>query len=240
VRRGLVTWTGRFGAGLVAFGSLVWLGSCGDSLHPAIEDAASPDAVPVDARFVPDGMPDLEFVSDEMVHSVLVDNGDFRDGDCEVVEGCVGAPGRRLLVRFATVSANRGTADMFVGVPPEAGLDDAMFEWSPCHKHHHVKDYASYELLDDHGVVLTARKQSFCLEDSHPVQSGIASSNYSCARQGITRGWADVYSPYLSCQWIDVTGLTPGSYTLRVVVNPHKKLAESNYDNNVFTVGVQF
>jgi hypothetical protein len=106
--------------------------------------------------------------------------------------------------------------------------------------HHHVKDYASYELLDSTGVVLTARKQSFCLEDTQPIQPGVASSNYSCLRQGITRGWADVYSRYLPCQWIDVTGLPSGAYTLRVVVNPKQKLPESNYDNNVFSVGVRF
>lgn len=207
-------------------------------IAPPIDAAPdAPDASPFDA---PPGMPDLQFVASEMSRSVVVSVDDFRPGDCEVIEGCVGAPGRRTLLRFDTVSANRGTADVFVGVPPDAGLSDPVFEWSVCHMHHHVRNYASYELLDEHGVVLTARKQAFCLEDTEAIQPGIPSSSYSCQRQGITRGWADVYSRYLPCQWIDVTGLPSGTYTLRIVVNPLQTLPESNYDNNVFTAPVRF
>jgi hypothetical protein len=246
VSRGHVAWLGRVG-----LGALAGLAGCGDSLHPAIDaahggvaaDATTSIDAPaaLDAALIdtPPGMPDLQFVSGEMANTLVVTADDFRDTDCEVVESCVGAPGRRFLLRFDTVSANRGTADVFVGVPPPAGESNDVFEWSPCHMHHHVKNYASYELTDGNGVVLTARKQSFCLEDTESVQPGVASSDYSCLRQGITRGWADVYSRYLPCQWIDVTGLPSGTYTLRVVVNPLHTLPESNYDNNVFTTSVQ-
>ena len=60
--------------------------------------------------------------------------------------------------------------------------------------HHHVTNYASYELVDGDGVVVTARKQAFCLEDDEQVQLGAQPTGYSCANQGISRGWADVYS----------------------------------------------
>ena len=138
------------------------------------------------------------------------------------------------------MSANTGQENVFVGVPPDAGVSNEMFEWSACHKHHHVKNYASYELLDANGVVLTARKQAFCLEDGEQIRPGIPATGYSCANQGITRGWADVYSRYLPCQWIDVTGVPSGQYTVRIVVNPLHILTEANYANNEFTVGVQF
>jgi hypothetical protein len=236
--------------GLVACGlGLCALAACDlvpTSHRNAPPSAGAPDAAPpIDAPPdvsppVGDGMPDLQFIATDMARSVTVTRSPFRDSDCEVVEQCVGGSGDRTLLRFDTVSANRGTADVFVGIPPEPGVSNDTFEWSPCHMHHHVRDYASYELLDATGVVLTARKQSFCLEDTQPIQPGVTSSNYSCLRQGITRGWADVYSRYLSCQWIDVTGLPSGAYTLRVVVNPKQKLPESNYDNNVFSVGVRF
>jgi len=243
VPRGLVAWVGWLG-----------LASCsnpaaaprdaGDAPIADAPDAAvpidaapdAPDASPFDA---PPGVPDLQFIASEMVHTVVVTADDFRTTDCEVVEGCVGAAGRRTLLRFDTVSANRGTADIVIGVPPDAGVSDGTFEWSACHMHHHVKNYASYELVDDANHVVTARKQAFCLEDTQSVQPGVPSSGYSCARQGITRGWADVYTRYLPCQWIDVTGLPSGAYTLRVVVNPLRTLTESNYDNNVFTVPVR-
>jgi len=209
--------------GWLGLAALAVFAGCGDSIHP-------PDAAE---------LPDLQFVAGQMTSSLLFDDFDFRDTDCEVVEHCVGAPGHRFLLRFDTVSANRGTADIFVGVPPPPGESNDVFEWSPCHKHHHVRNYASYELADATGVVLTARKQSFCLQDTQAVQPGIASSDYSCMRQGITHGWADVYDRELPCQWIDVTGVPPGAYTLRIVVNPLRTLPESNYDNNEFSVSVQ-
>ena len=206
---------------------------------PPLLDAAGLGEPANDAPDAPPGLADLQFVSAEMTQTLTVTRDIFSDAACEVVEGCVGGSGPRSLLRFDTVSANRGTADLVVGVPPPAGESNDVFEWSPCHGHHHVRNYASYELLDATGtVVLTARKQSFCLEDGESVQPGIPATGYSCTDQGITRGWADVYSRFLPCQWIDVTGVQAGSYTLRVVVNPLRTLPESNYDNNTFTVPV--
>jgi hypothetical protein len=229
VPRGPVAWVIAVLGAVDAFG-LAGLGAvtgCGHPAGPAID--------------APMGIPDLQFVAAEMTQSVLITRNDFLPDACEVVESCVGAPGGRTLLRFDTVSANRGTADLVVGVPPPPGESNDVFEWSPCHMHHHVRNYASYELLDATGtVVLTARKQSFCLEDDENIQPGVPPTGYSCTDQGITRGWADVYSRYLPCQWIDITDVAAGTYTLRVVANPLRTLRESNYDNNTFTVLVHF
>jgi hypothetical protein len=35
---------------------------------------------------------------------------------------------------------------------------------------------------------------------------------YVCGNQGITSGWADLYSKNLSGQWIDITGVPDGDY----------------------------
>jgi len=218
-----------------------------DAADPPGDVAPEPDAfVALDANLAdapfdaPPGVPDLQFVEDRMVGSVVVTSDDFRDDYCEVIEGCVGAAGRRTLLRFDTVTANRGTGDLVVGVPPPPGASDPTFQWSACHMHHHVANYASYELVNSTGTVVTARKQAFCLEDSENVQPGAPRTGYSCLNQGISRGWADAYGRFLPCQWIDVTGVPSGAYTLRVVVNPLHTLPESDYTNNVFTVGVQF
>ncbi|MBC7974515.1 MAG: hypothetical protein H7138_05970, partial [Myxococcales bacterium] len=193
--------------------------------------AAVPDA--------PAGLPDLQLVDREMADSWLVTSDVFAEDDCAVVEGCVGGPGRRLLLRFHTVTANVGAADLRVGAPPEMGVSTEMFQWSPCHKHHHVTKYTTYELVGPAGAVISARKQSFCLEDVARVQPGAPSRGYTCLNQGISRGWSDAYRIGLACQWIDITDVPPGPYTLRVVVNPEQTLPESDYTNNVFTDDVQ-
>ena len=205
----------------------------------ALADAASADAwvAPLDA---PTGFPDLQFVVEEMAGNWVVTSDVFAPDDCAVAEGCVGAAGRRTLLRFDTVTANRGSGELVVGVPPPPGESNAVFQWSACHKHHHVANYASYELVGPTGTVLTARKQSFCLEDGEQVQPGAPPTGYTCLNQGISRGWADVYGRYLACQWIDVTDIAPGAYTLRIVVNPLRTIAESSYDNNLFTFDVRF
>jgi len=41
-----------------------------------------------------------------------------------------------------------------------------------------------------------------------------------------------VYLYNLDCQWVDVTDLSPGSYVLKIAINPEFKVAEMNYDNN--------
>lgn len=71
----------------------------------------------------------------------------------------------------------------------------------------------------------------------HP---GAPRTGYTCLNQGISRGWADVYGRFLPCQWLDVTGLAPGDYTLRIVVNPLQTLVESDPTNNVFTIAARF
>jgi len=40
------------------------------------------------------------------------------------------------------------------------------------------------------------------------------------------------------CQWLDITDVAPGAYSLRVTINPDRVLTESNYDNNETTVPV--
>jgi len=211
-----------------------------DAPDAAIAVDARPDAPPIDARPIdaPSGVPDLRFIDDEMTGTWIVTNDNFRANDCEVMEGCVAGAGARQLLRFDTVTSNRGTGDLVVGVPPPRGVSNDTFQWSECHMHHHVMNYTTYELVNSTGVVMTGRKQAFCLEDGEQVEPGAPATGYSCTNQGISRGWADVYTRYLPCQWIDVTAIPHGSYTLRITLNPLHTLPESDYTHNVFTVPV--
>ena len=202
----------------------VWFATaCGDNRLP-------PDAAP---------LADLTLLGEQMAPTIVVTPQTFAADDCAVVERCVEAAGPRVLLRFDTVTANVGEADLVVGPPPAMGASDDTFTWSPCHGHHHVTGYATYELRDASGLVVAGHKQSFCLHDVQAVRPEAASNNYDCTNQGMSAGWADVYSKMLPCQWIDVTGIS-GTFTLRIEVNASRKLVERDTTNNAWSTTVEF
>lgn len=49
---------------------------------------------------------------------------------------------------------------------------------------------------------------------------------------GISIDCYDIYKYNIDCQWVDITEMEPGLYTLQVAVNPEFKVAEMAYDNN--------
>jgi hypothetical protein len=204
-------------------------------------DTAAATDTPIDTTpDAPEAMADLRFVTGAMDSSILFMPGTFTADSCEMQEQCIGAAGTRQLLRFDTITENAGTADLVVGPPPAQGISDATFTWSTCHNHHHFNGYATYELVDGGGVVVTGRKQAFCILDTIQRQVGVPSNGYNCANQGLTAGWADVDQRTLPGQWIDITGLPPGNYTLRVTVNPDHVLPESDLTNNVYEKSVTF
>jgi hypothetical protein len=198
---------------------LAVVAACGDNLHP---DAPLPS--------------DLAVVASKMDGTVAITTAPFTTESCEVVEGCV-VPGVRRLLRFATVVENLGPGDLILGQVPPPGVSSGIFVWSPCHMHHHVMGYADYELRDAGGVVMTGHKQGFCLEDDEQIGVG-PTHHYNCNFQGITTGWADVYGNGLACQWVDITDVAPGTYTLRVVIDASGVLPDSDPSNNEWTTTV--
>ena len=158
----------------------------------------------------------------------------FATNDCTVQEECSGAGTRRLL-RFNTLTRNSGTADLVVGSP----TNNPLFEFDPCHGHYHFSGFAEYRLFNDCGQVAVSAKRAFCLADYGRFDTNASPlPKYTCANQGIQAGWYDVYSSNTPCQWIDITGLPPGDYTLQVEVNPQHLLTESDYSNNTTNIPV--
>ena len=51
-------------------------------------------------------------------------------------------------------------------------------------------------------------------------------------RQGINRGWSDVYDWYIPDQYIEVTGVPSGFYRLEFCADPFNEIEEENEDNN--------
>ena len=183
--------------------------------------------------------PDLMVVEADMRWSAHLGEEYFGPDHCALEEGVVGGVGRRLLLRFDATTANIGERDLYLGPP---SLDDnAFFEFSQCHGHYHYRGYAEYRLRNlKTKEVHKSQKVAFCLTDSAKCEPGSecfvpgapAYGKYTCADQGLTRGYADVYPWTLDGQWFDVTDVPNGCYSMCVEANPRRALCESNYDNN--------
>jgi hypothetical protein len=161
----------------------------------------------------------------------------FNLEDCEVQEGLITVGTHRLL-RFSTETRNVGGSDLDVPTPAER---PDLFEFQECHGHHHFLGFASYRLLDSIGEEVAAgRKVSFCLEDVRRWDSAANQAEvYNCSDQGIQAGWSDIYDSGLPGQWIDVTGLPAGTYTLEITMNPEQVLLEADYTNNTTAIQVE-
>ncbi len=57
-------------------------------------------------------------------------------------------------------------------------------------------------------------------------------------QHGISVGYTDLYPKFLEKQWIDVTGLSSGTYWLEVEINGARTLEEANTANNVTRIVV--
>ncbi len=184
--------------------------------------------------------PDLVVVKSTLVNSIRVANLNNPD-DCLVEEGCIGGLGPRQLVRFTTHIKNIGNQDFYVGAPPNnPSLQDESWEWDFCHQHWHYEGYADYLIFDQFGnQTPIGVKNGFCLIDIEC--SGGGTFTYNCGNQGISAGCGDIYGSGLDCQWVDITNLADGIYTLVVRVNwdgspDANGLYETTYDNNTLNV----
>lgn len=183
-------------------------------------------------------LPDLILNRTRAVRTLEVQTRSFSADECAVVEGCVRGSGPRALLLFDLGFANVGKGDLVVGSPDTR---PNRFVQSPCHGHTHVRNMVTFQLLKLNGrPVLTLAKRAFCIRDTARFSSSAGPSRYnSCESQGLTAGWQDIYFKTQECQWLDVTGVPPGRYLLRIRVNPARRFQESNYSNNSITVPVR-
>ncbi len=228
---------------------------CGDGIRQSGEQcdlgdasACASGACYPDCTCIPDsgGNPDLvpEIVTPYLQFATSVPSGD-------VLEGCAARTTGVDLLRFGVLVRNLGRTDLFLGAPacPEPCEDhpgetcgNPLFICAPAggHNHGHYQNYADYELLSADGAVRAAgHKQGFCLHDG--FDSGVPCPNRhfdSCDYQGLSVGCGDLYEATLGCQYVEVTGLPSGPYTLRVTVDPLGQIPEDDEGNNVVTVPV--
>ena len=223
--------------------------ACGNPPRRASDGGAAPiDAAAIDGAPMsedPDagltGTPDLTIDLGRARVDLAMETRVFAGNACELTEDemCVGALGTRELLHFAVETPNVGDGDLRLGKPDE---ENDNFQYSMCHKHWHYGGYATYRMIDELGdQVASGRKQAFCLLDSNRYVDDpdvAVVPKYRCDYQGIQRGWSDVYHTRLPCQWIDVTGLAPGDYTLEIELNAEHTLEELDYENNLVSIPI--
>ena len=189
--------------------------------------------------------PDLIIWQDDLESSIIVQKINTND-DCFVEEQCLSDYGQREIMRFTTRIENIGDEDYYIGPPPSLNTvdDNPQWEWDPCHGHMHYEGYAEYLIYDEAGTELPVGfKTGFCVMDLDCSFAG-GLAKYSCENQGISVGCGDIYSADLDCQWIDITDLETGIYTLVVRVNWDRSpdalgRHEKDYNNNWAQVCMQ-
>ena len=186
-----------------------------------------------------DCLPDLALDVDELKSTIQADTV-FSNDNCFIVEGCLRGPGPREVIRFSTKIDNIGDADYVVG-RPESSPD--LFSQDNCHGHFHHLGYAEYLLYTGVGQPTPVGfKSGFCVLDLDCSNAGVL-PKYICANMGITKGCSDIYDEHIDCQWIDITDIEDGEYSIIVRVNQFelpdaRGLAEKTFDNNVGQVCV--
>lgn len=179
---------------------------------------------------------DLIVVEEVLKNSLRIDSI-YNQDPCFIAENCLSGNGARKIIRFTTEIKNIGGRDFYLGSPPPTPEEaDEQWEWDACHNHWHYEGYAEYLLYNDaQEKIPIGFKNGFCVMDIDCPNLGL--SKFNCANQGLSAGCSDIYEAGLDCQWIDITNVPDGQYTLVVRVNWQKEpdalqQYESNYFNN--------
>ena len=153
--------------------------------------------------------------------------------------------GRGPLELYGVVNATTGSTDAFQVVHHDNGarvthnVGTFSFAGHATHNHWHFDEFAIYELRNTAtgALVKSSDKVSFCLLDlarytAETIPGAAASDVYDCSNQGISVGWADVYSAGLEGQYIDITGVADGTYKFISITDPNNRLHEEPNTNN--------
>jgi hypothetical protein len=118
----------------------------------------------------------------------------------------------------------------------------ALMEYaSDGHDHWHIQGVMLYQLWSDDGATKRGTKVGFCFLDSVRM-FGSTPRTYTmpmCGdrgdmsiRMGLSVGWGDDYPANFAFQWIDISALTPGDYTVQARADEQNWYVESDENNN--------
>ncbi len=176
-----------------------------------------------------------------------------------------GSSSPTMAVRQAFQAGEHGSIPASFAEAQHPTAATTYYEPAAMHRHWHLLDFDRFQLRDTAGSVVVAdRKNGFCLGDRYPV-SGSAQSqdgtpegdlaarlaDSTCKRripealdvtEGISVGQGDNYDYTVDYQWLELTKVPSGTYTVVNTVNPDRSIMESDYGNNAssMTVSVQW
>jgi hypothetical protein len=163
--------------------------------------------------------------------------------------------GGRSEVRQKVWPGGEPTTAPEAGAPPPGPSEDrtatgATFDYvhEVTHEHWHFFSAARYSLLVPGQPARVSDKVGFCLFDSFGIEGGATTwfaedgsagwcrpglPGSTFVRMGLSRGASDRYSSQREFQFVDVTGLAPGPYTLRAEANPGGQLIDADPGDDV-------
>jgi putative cell wall-binding protein len=114
------------------------------------------------------------------------------------------------------------------------------------HDHWHIQGVMLYQMWSANGAVRRGTKVGFCFLDSYRFNLGLPGAPQSqvyperlCGdrgdltnRMGLSVGWGDDYPANFAYQWIDITTLPAGDYTVLARADEQNWYLESDETNN--------
>lgn len=172
-----------------------------------------------------------------IVRNFRITNEFFGPSDHDIADNCI-TPGQHRLLRFDFLTHNVGNTDVVVGNPQNR---PDLFVFSQSHGHYHLKDFNDFKLFNSSGQqVRPGAKQAFCLMDIERIApSARANSQFTCSNQGVSAGWADLYSSFLPCQYVVIDGVPDGDYTLQSTTNAQHAIPEDCFSDNTMWTGLR-
>ena len=156
--------------------------------------------------------------------------------EAEVADGCAKVGVRRMLAVDFDVQ-NRGKEDLVLG-------EDYLSPWhaySTAEMWYRFIGFWRMEMFDTNSKLVAAIEPPMIPSFSgtrrwNPQASEIKRFNFD--RQGLRGGWTQKVQSFWSCQFIDITDIAPGDYTVTITVDPWNRVPESNEDNNTVSFPV--
>lgn len=217
------------------------------------ETSALSDSAPDSKRLLPDLAQDVP--QQISVQQVQGTNGpEFRLGFRSAVRNVGDGP---LIIRGARDDPDAAMqADQVVkladgGSQRYRDVIPMRYAYSETHNHFHVMRFDTYSLRDaaTGARVRPDSKTGFCLGDRQEVRrprdhppAFYGPATGECGRsqpqatkvlEGLTPGWLDDYGPQLEGQYIDITSVPAGRYSLVHRVNADRRIRERNLRNDV-------